>query len=233
MKQQSGMVTLLVTSMLLVGALVLSLASYKNAYFLIKRANNDILTTKAHWAAEGGLECGFVALKGTSSPEDMVSSGNFPAECQSLMDIDLSTSVSGSNYVLVSEVNDIASAILSKTITLVTNGRSGSIQTGSNMYSHSSLTFYNPDPGELVGDGWECVAVRYKGEYSPNASIVNMGLSSVTNPDPTFDNQGKDCKGSHKTNGTGQQALKSDFINDPDLSPFEDFLPLMTLSTIQ
>ncbi|HIF9069684.1 TPA: hypothetical protein ACX6QT_002225 [Photobacterium damselae] len=56
---QQGMSTLLITSMLLVVALIFSLASYKNLFYQIKRTQNEVLARQAHWAAEGGLECGF------------------------------------------------------------------------------------------------------------------------------------------------------------------------------
>ncbi|MCD9510435.1 hypothetical protein [Photobacterium phosphoreum] len=61
--QQSGMTTLLITSMLLIVALLFSLASYKNLFYQIKRTQNEVLARQAHWVAEGGLECGFVELK--------------------------------------------------------------------------------------------------------------------------------------------------------------------------
>ena len=61
--QQSGMTTLLITSMLLIVALLFSLASYKNLFYQIKRTQNEVLARQAHWIAEGGLECGFVELK--------------------------------------------------------------------------------------------------------------------------------------------------------------------------
>ncbi|PLC58440.1 hypothetical protein [Photobacterium carnosum] len=61
--QQSGMTTLLITSMLLIVALLFSLASYKNLFYQIKRTQNEVLARQAHWAAEGGLECGFAEYK--------------------------------------------------------------------------------------------------------------------------------------------------------------------------
>lgn len=61
--QQSGMTTLLITSMLLIVALLFSLASYKNLFYQIKRTQNEVLARQAHWAAEGGLECGYSLLQ--------------------------------------------------------------------------------------------------------------------------------------------------------------------------
>ena len=59
MKRQRGLATLLVTVMLLVVSLIFSLSSYKNIFYQIKRTQNEVMARKAHWLAEGGLECGF------------------------------------------------------------------------------------------------------------------------------------------------------------------------------
>ena len=59
MKSQQGMATLMITSLLLVVALLFSLASYKNLFYQIKRSQNEVLAKQAHWQAEGGLECAF------------------------------------------------------------------------------------------------------------------------------------------------------------------------------
>ena len=63
MKRQRGLTTLLVTTMLLVVSLIFSLASYKNLFYQIKRTQNEVMARKAHWLAEGGLECAFTELK--------------------------------------------------------------------------------------------------------------------------------------------------------------------------
>ena len=57
MKSQQGIATLMITSLLLVVALLFSLASYKNLFYQIKRSQNEVLTKQAYWQAEGGLEC--------------------------------------------------------------------------------------------------------------------------------------------------------------------------------
>ncbi|MEF1341863.1 hypothetical protein REH81_34815, partial [Vibrio rotiferianus] len=62
MNKQSGAATLLVTSMLLVAALVVTLGSYKSLFYQIKQANNQIVSRQEHWQAEGGLECGFTHI---------------------------------------------------------------------------------------------------------------------------------------------------------------------------
>lgn len=64
MKQaQQGAVTLLITTLLLVLALVVALGSYRSLFFQIKRAQNEVQARQQHWRAEGGLECAFSTVK--------------------------------------------------------------------------------------------------------------------------------------------------------------------------
>ena len=52
MKKQQGAAALLVVSVLLVVALMMSLGSYKSLFYQIKRANNQIEARQEHWRAE-------------------------------------------------------------------------------------------------------------------------------------------------------------------------------------
>lgn len=54
---QSGAITLLMTSVLLAVALMMSLASMKAVMYQIKRAQNEIKVRQIHWRLEGGIEC--------------------------------------------------------------------------------------------------------------------------------------------------------------------------------
>lgn len=62
-KYQQGLATLLITSILLSVALVVTLGSYKNLFYQIKRAQNEVNSRQQHWEAEGGLECLFSYIK--------------------------------------------------------------------------------------------------------------------------------------------------------------------------
>ncbi|GAJ71978.1 hypothetical protein JCM18904_2770 [Vibrio sp. JCM 18904] len=53
-KHQQGVATLLITSILLSVALVVTLGSYKNLFYQIKRAQNEVSSRQQHWEAEGG-----------------------------------------------------------------------------------------------------------------------------------------------------------------------------------
>lgn len=59
----SGYTTLLVTSILLLFALITSLASSKGVFFQLKVAQNELKARQEHWKAEGGLECAFAQIK--------------------------------------------------------------------------------------------------------------------------------------------------------------------------
>lgn len=93
--QQSGMTTLLITSMLLIVALLFSLASYKNLFYQIKRTQNEVLARQAHWAAEGGLECGFAAIQDAGSISGARPTFNDCETLLNLADID----VDDDNYI--------------------------------------------------------------------------------------------------------------------------------------
>ncbi|MDF4810962.1 hypothetical protein P3536_24295, partial [Vibrio parahaemolyticus] len=77
MKKQQGAAALLVVSVLLVAALMMSLGSYKSLFYQIKRANNQIEARQEHWLAEGGLECFYSLVQSTgdiSSATSLISS---------------------------------------------------------------------------------------------------------------------------------------------------------------
>ena len=60
--KQHGVVTLLITSVLLLGALVVTLGSYRSIFHQVKVAQNEVQGRQAHWRSEGGLECTYAYL---------------------------------------------------------------------------------------------------------------------------------------------------------------------------
>ncbi|WP_233263839.1 hypothetical protein [Vibrio vulnificus] len=50
---EQGAATLLVTSVLLIAALMATLGSYKTLFYQIKRAQNEVLSRQSYWKAEG------------------------------------------------------------------------------------------------------------------------------------------------------------------------------------
>ncbi|MCD9549225.1 hypothetical protein GLP21_11360 [Photobacterium carnosum] len=154
--QQSGMTTLLITSMLLIVALLFSLASYKNLFYQIKRTQNEVLARQAHWAAEGGLECGFAEISNKSDVNTSLD------KCKEVIDGQLLT--------LNIDTDDGKSVLTSKTTykiitkTIVAGGArsSGVIKSSNDLYFYGDHEYYS-DPGVKLNDGtWECVLLRYK-----------------------------------------------------------------------
>ncbi|OZS44166.1 hypothetical protein [Photobacterium sanguinicancri] len=226
MNKQRGAITLLVTSMVAVASLLFSLASYKNTYYQIKRTQNEVLTSQAHWKAEGGLECGYSTMKNSSNPANADMSGFFPSGCNSELGVTLKAIKipSSSDFVLSSNYAGRANKHIERTVVVNSaNNSSGVLQTGSNMYTRSSIMIELPDPGIEKGDGWECIAVRARDIFEPAGGLVNQGLR----PKPFFDPKGKNCLPSHFTRGS---PFKKDIVKDPAMSPFEDFFGVKDLN---
>ncbi len=62
-RKQRGVVTLLITSVLLIGALVVTLGTYRSVFHQIKVAQNEVQGRQNHWRLEGGLECTYSYLR--------------------------------------------------------------------------------------------------------------------------------------------------------------------------
>lgn len=116
--RQQGMVSLLVTSMLLIAVLLISMTSYKNSFYQIKRAQNEVLSRQAHWLAEGGVECAFAELQLAGVPP---TDASFANDCQN-MDSQLTVifsdqSSSGTKFKVTSQAEITnATASVSKSI---------------------------------------------------------------------------------------------------------------------
>ena len=134
--QQSGMTTLLITSMLLIVALLFSLASYKNLFYQIKRTQNEVLARQAHWAAEGGLECGFAEYK--------IKKNNFTDfdECNTA-ELELTlTPVTSTEFQLESEIiKSLALKKITKTIELGGGGVVSTLETSASVELKGSQHF--------------------------------------------------------------------------------------------
>lgn len=53
-RRSEGYITLTITSFILLAALILVMGSYKQVFFQIKRAQNEVKSRQDHWTAEGG-----------------------------------------------------------------------------------------------------------------------------------------------------------------------------------
>ncbi|WP_061014978.1 hypothetical protein [Photobacterium leiognathi] len=214
---QSGMTTLLITSLLLIVALLFSLASYKNLFYQIKRTQNEVLARQAHWVAEGGIECGFSYIKEIGDISSAKASFN---NCESLLN--LSKLEINSNNIITSNYNILAKKEIQKKVKMQRGSSSGAIKSSSDIYVRGSTLFATVDPGELRDDGWECVAIRYKNIFSSVAGAINNGVNTVVKPYASFNNKGKSCNINNITNVSVNGPYKKDFLLDGKLEPFKD-----------
>ncbi|BDU38173.1 hypothetical protein [Vibrio nigripulchritudo] len=217
MRRNQGYITLTVTSFVLVAALILILGSYKQVFFQIKRAQNEVKNRQEHWLAEGGLECIY-----TRAHVDKISAGSVTGcSSQAGLTLDLNTSSAGRMAVA-----KVGTTILEKEIRYGGSLGSGVLQSSASIYLFGATAFDTPDPGMLKKDGWECVAVRYKDAFRVRGNIENKGVKEGEKPWATFDHKGKDCRSSHKTvttSGGSENISTGDFYQDTDVKPFENF----------
>ncbi|MHA6609946.1 hypothetical protein [Photobacterium damselae] len=226
---QQGMSTLLITSMLLVVALIFSLASYKNLFYQIKRTQNEVLARQAHWAAEGGLECGFTLLNMTQ--DIALAKILLPDKCESpigLEQIKIEDSHPIKTLTSTFSERDVTK-VIAKQFTFGGKGFSGVLKSSSDIYFKGSFIL-SPDPGTPdISPLWQCVVFRFKTKFMVEGHIVNQGLIERYPPYADFPT-GQRCNA-----GTGYQSIVTtglwnganiiphkDFVYDSDYEPFFD-----------
>lgn len=242
MKKQQGMATLLITSVLLLVALLFSLASYKNLFYQIKRSQNEVLARQAYWSAEGGLECIFSELY---LDREMLYNSEYSdnSKCK-LHDRIISLSKVDNDYnISVFDENGSAEAKVSKIISGGSIPSSGTIKATSDMIiesgnSHSSASTIYPDPGMNGINGYQCVLFRYTSNIEIKGFLVNEGLSkdyppyegfyNNFNKDPVCDEKYKSSVSDSKiivseNEHTKPEVFGDDYIYESEFDPFEEF----------
>ena len=177
--QQSGMTTLLITSMLLIVALLFSLASYKNLFYQIKRTQNEVLARQAHWAAEGGLECSYSYLnasKGISDPQSTINSYcGYDILSVEKLSILLQPSHGGYKIKSTSLINNVATSVVNRAIK-VSDLKTGVFQATSHLVLNGHMNIY-PEPGNKEGSGYNCIVARFSNKLEIKGTLNNNGLS--------------------------------------------------------
>ncbi|EJL6929702.1 hypothetical protein ACEZLA_002800 [Vibrio cholerae] len=212
---QKGVATLLITTILLSIALVVTLGSYKNLFYQIKRAQNEVKARQEHWLAEGGLECGYSQFLFANGLPGTIT------DCGSGLGVIPQFSLISSGYKVTSHYGY---ASLVKDILISGNMAHGAIQSASDIYVRGSVNIV-PDPGAFNSEGWECIALRYKNIFDASGAIQNDGVLIPNKPPYTgFVNPtGKDCQTTHKSSASGSLPTGSDFVKQPEMSLFEEF----------
>ncbi|MCW8331978.1 hypothetical protein MD588_24590 [Photobacterium sp. SDRW27] len=168
MKKQQGLATLLITSMLLIAALIFSLASYKNVFYQIKRAQNEVLARQAHWLAEGGVECAFAEMNASGHI------ANDPAYLNTCSNDLAKTTVSflfpSSNQVkIISEgsPDSVVKSIVANTA-MFSEGINSTIKMNASVLELTGSQHFVPNPAEIVtnSDHFACKSVVTSGIVS-------------------------------------------------------------------
>ncbi|EKO3539147.1 hypothetical protein K0L52_000894 [Vibrio fluvialis] len=215
---QRGVATLLITSILLTVALVVTLGMYKNLFFQIKRAQNEVRAKQQFWMAEGGLECIYSVTQTTH----MLPTASHYSACDSSGLLSFSYQNPGRGQWKVTA--QYGYQHLSKTIRYPASA-SGVLKATSNLYFAGGLSML-ADPGLSLGDSqWACTMLRYSKEFYVNGTLANLGLSDTHLPYSGFPT-GQSCRGDYMTTTTAGYAtptgLEKDFVNDLHQTPFED-----------
>jgi hypothetical protein len=215
---QRGVATLLITSILLTVALVVTLGMYKNLFFQIKRAQNEVRAKQQFWMAEGGLEC----IYSVTQTAHMLPTSSHYSACDSSGLLSFSYLNPGRGQWKVTA--QYGYQHLSKTIRYPASA-SGVLKATSNLYFAGGLSML-ADPGLSLGDSqWACTMLRYSKEFYVNGTLANLGLSDTHLPYSGFPT-GQSCHSDYMTTTTAGYAtptgLEKDFVNDLYQTPFED-----------
>ncbi|MGL4380166.1 MAG: hypothetical protein ACRCTB_03620 [Vibrio sp.] len=243
-KHQQGIMTLLITSILLSAALIVTLGSYKNLFYQIKRAQNEVTARQQHWQAEGGLECLFTYVKQDISTIDElipVGHGKLNQICKNALNLSqLNITDLGASSYQINAKSHNGWTQLSKTFTMQNNSGKGVIQTTSRLTTYGDLEVSPDAKGGLNEDGeYECVSITYKYSYtlkgSPSAKYQTEGIkedslyagspagecTKNTTSDVVLMNHASKTKTDNPDNS--DPDLKDDFVHDNKVDPFESF----------
>lgn len=241
-KNEEGAVVLIMTSLLILAALILSLGTYKSTFYQIKRSQNEVLAKQRHWKAEGAIECLFSFIserkidpsllsKNNSSSEydDMKSDCNISNPFESLYTKSISSGSSTTTYQLTYELNN-KELIKKNIIPKITYGN-GAIQARGNLIIDGSLNVYPDVTGKKINEKDECVAIKYTGYIDYRFS--GTGLNTLTPEDNgPYDGYSGTCHPSTQSNiqahsktddPTTSANFFADYIKEELYDPFEAF----------
>nr|WP_086940860.1 hypothetical protein [Thaumasiovibrio occultus] len=244
MRKQKGMMSLTISAIILVAALLMSLGSSRSVFYQIKRSHNEILAKQAHWAAEGGLECA-ITRSFLDADSSLVSDPSYLAsDCVNPLGLDSITFTNEFDeiYTIRSSYSSARTATaLNRQINFAAKAdrAPGAIKTSSDLLVRGSVTVEPPHPGEKLGEipgvvpkahYWECVFLRYKNQvrFMAGTTMDNKAFTGALPGGPYGVTGGPyeilknkdECASSHKT--VDLTDLKADVKEDTDISPFED-----------
>ncbi|EKO3793162.1 hypothetical protein HAR83_002580 [Vibrio metschnikovii] len=250
-RHQQGIATLLITAILLSITLVITLGSYKNLFYQIKRAQNEVSARQSYWLAEGGVECLYAYI--AQDPTRITGlSKQVPGEvnhCKQQLQLDELQLIPLENSVYRIYARQ-GYAQVNKQIYSYTTG-TGAIQTNANLRLVGDFDIRPEAVGEADENGfYDCVAVRYKYQvvfHSEASSQQSTETESEKNKpksenglrvlDALAENNSElKCKAESKTSilrGQGKDfntqdssEFKADFVQDTKFKPFESYFGL-------
>lgn len=254
-RHQQGIATLLITAVLLSITLVITLGSYKNLFYQIKRAQNEVSARQSYWLAEGGVEClyAYIAQDPTRITGLSKQVSGEANHCKQQLQLDELQLIPLENSVYRIYARQ-GYAQVNKQIYSYTTG-TGAIQTNANLRLVGDFDIRPEAVGEADENGfYDCVAVRYKYQvvfHSEASSQQSTETESEKNKpksenglrvlDALAENNSElKCKAESKTSiprGQGKDfntqdssEFKADFVQDTKFKPFESYFGL-TYST--
>ncbi|WP_367987083.1 hypothetical protein AB2S62_10950 [Vibrio sp. NTOU-M3] len=234
---QSGAVTLVVTSILLICALVLALGSYKSVFYQIKRAQNEVKARQDYWKAEGGVECLYAYINNDPNAISSLSSASntvLSSTCKNTLGINklYNESLSSDVFAIRSETNYQK---VNKNFFYGSKTGLGAIQTTADLRLVGSVDIAPDAPRAATSDGtYECVAVRYKGKvtFVKASSAAKLQTTAPVLNGP-YDGFTGDCSMTHKTiitesraTDTHPSSFKEDYKQDNSLDPFKNYFDI-------
>ena len=182
---------------------------------------------QAHWAAEGGLECGFAAIQDAGSI-----SGARPTyidDCKTSLKL---VYLDADNYIN-SKYTGISNKIIKKKIKL-SSRLAGAIQARSDFKLIGDYDISPDVEGKHNNGDYKCVAIRYSNRFifdktEPGNSGTELEVMDPIENGPYSGFNGKCAEGyrSHlkvttdSFNDAIKNNLEKDFVYDPDFDPFE------------
>lgn len=250
-RHQQGIATLLITAVLLSITLVITLGSYKNLFYQIKRAQNEVNARQSYWLAEGGVEClyAYIAQDPTRITGLLKQVPGEVNHCKQQLQLDELQLIPLENSVYRIYARQ-GYAQVNKQIYSYTTG-TGAIQTNANLRLVGDFDIRPEAVGEADENGfYNCVAVRYKYQvvfHSEASSQQSTETESEKNKpksenglrvlDALAENNSElKCKAESKTSiprGQGKDfntqdssEFKADFVQDTKFKPFESYFGL-------
>ncbi|EKO3779521.1 hypothetical protein P0F39_001033 [Vibrio metschnikovii] len=250
-RHQQGIATLLITAVLLSITLVITLGSYKNLFYQIKRAQNEVNARQSYWLAEGGVEClyAYIAQDPTRITGLLKQVPGEVNHCKQQLQLDELQLIPLENSVYRIYARQ-GYAQVNKQIYSYTTG-TGAIQTNANLRLVGDFDIRPEAVGEADENGfYDCVAVRYKYQvvfHSEASSQQSTETESEKNKpksenglrvlDALAENNSElKCKAESKTSiprGQGKDfntqdssEFKADFVQDTKFKPFESYFGL-------